>query len=322
MAFGTIFGISVFFNFFLIFGNSQKDCFLSYTNHSKRESVLLRYSAGSNNTGNRNTFVGYEAGYSNTDKEDNSFVGYKAGYSNIKGGGNTFNGSLAGYKNTLGTDNTFLGFKTGYNNIKGNANVFLGYFSGYNNKMGGHNTFLGNYSGYENTKGKGNTFIGSDAGLNNTTGINNTFLGREAGLYSTAGSHNIFIGYEIGPSSGDQLKGITPRGDYQLNIGNLIIGKMPEQRISLPSLSSPGVVIYGDLKVQGSIESLDSKFQYEKPSFLTLKTQVEKFRAEIEKTISKNSIRLNELKKELEITQKELNSYKEKIKRIENKIPI
>ena len=45
--------------------------------------------------------------------------------------GNTFVGNEAGFSNTTGSDNTFLGDSAGYNNSTGSGNVFLGYDAGY-----------------------------------------------------------------------------------------------------------------------------------------------------------------------------------------------
>ena len=80
------------------------------------------------------TFIGVNAGVTNTNGIDNTFVGDGAGFSNTSGNYNTFLGLNAGYKNTgsisTGSGNTFLGTSAGYSNITGNYNTFVGLQSG------------------------------------------------------------------------------------------------------------------------------------------------------------------------------------------------
>ena len=67
--------------------------------------------AGLTNTGSRNVFTGFEAGYENTKGKDNVFIGTGAGVGNTTGIGNTFIGSQAGSSNTTGNHNIILGAK-------------------------------------------------------------------------------------------------------------------------------------------------------------------------------------------------------------------
>ena len=64
--------------------------------------------AGTNNIGNNNTFIGYQAGYQNYDLGRNTFIGSEAGYTN-SGENNTFLGYQAGYTNTTGANNILIG---------------------------------------------------------------------------------------------------------------------------------------------------------------------------------------------------------------------
>ncbi len=125
--------------------------------------------------GNRNTFLGYYAGNSNTTGHDNTFLGAYAGRSNTTGWNNTFLGDEAGYSNTTGIKNTFLGLDAGRSNT-----------------TGGGNTFLGNHAGESNTEGNSNTFLGREAGAGNTTGTGNVFIGYQAGGNKT-GSDKLYI---------------------------------------------------------------------------------------------------------------------------------
>ena len=72
----------------------------------------------------QNTFLGFQAGFSNTGGQHNTFNGVVAGFNNITGSGNTFNGYFAGGRST-GDYNTFIGYETGFNNTTGSSNVYI-----------------------------------------------------------------------------------------------------------------------------------------------------------------------------------------------------
>ncbi len=173
--------------------------------------TLVGIEAGAVNTGDHNTFLGYNAGYANTTGYRNTFSGYQAGYSNTEGNYNTFLGNYAGHSNTEGDGNTFLGDHAGYSNTTGNTNTFSGCYAGYSNTTGFYNTFLGKHAGYSNTTANSNTFSGYSAGFSNTTGSANTFSGYLAGSSNTTGNCNTFLGNEAGYSN-------------STGIGNIFLG--------------------------------------------------------------------------------------------------
>ncbi|MBW1780496.1 MAG: tail fiber domain-containing protein [Deltaproteobacteria bacterium] len=146
----------------------------------------------SNTSGDNHAFLGYASGYSNTTGSNNTFIGYEAGYSNTSGYCNTFLGSLAGYSSTTAEHNCFLGYRSGYSNTTGYLNTFLGYMAGTDNTTGGNNTFVGYVAGRKNTTGYYNTCLGNNAGYSNTEGSRNVFLGNRAGYYET-GSNKLYI---------------------------------------------------------------------------------------------------------------------------------
>jgi len=125
----------------------------------------------------------------------NTFVGQNAGFSNTIGTYNTFVGSYAGYSNTAGIYNTFVGSYAGHDNTAGIYNTFVGRYAGFFNTTGNSNTFVGLQAGHDNTTGGQNTFVGRYAGFSNTTAIKNTFVGYGAGFMSAIGSSNVVIGY-------------------------------------------------------------------------------------------------------------------------------
>ena len=162
-------------------------------------------------TNENNTFVGGNAGFTNTTGTYNTFIGSGAGYSNTTGGGNAFLGQGTGSDNTTGSNNTFLGIQAGSRNISGRNNVLIGEVAGGFNKTGNSNVYVGNLSGYLGGAGSYNTFVGDSAGMTNTSSYNtmignksgtnttsgtgNTFLGSQSAINNTTGSYNTSIGY-------------------------------------------------------------------------------------------------------------------------------
>jgi len=127
----------------------------------------------------------------------NTFIGQNAGGSNTTGDYNTFLGNTAGLSNTTGIHNTFLGNGAGISNNSGFYNTFLGDYAGQSNTTGIWNTFLGSQSGFK-TVGNYNTFVGTASGFNKLEGNYNTFLGAYAGHSNIMGSYNVFIGHSAG----------------------------------------------------------------------------------------------------------------------------
>lgn len=189
--------------------------------------VFVGVNAGLNTTlaGNRNTFVGHNAGEANTTGVENTFIGANAGQDFVTGFWNTFVGSEAGRHFQTGRHNTFVGEESGDKQISGLNNSYFGAHSGGLNPpppnifgTGSDNTFLGAFAGADITNGNGNTFTGVQAGqsceqgsnnvmngrfsgLNTTTGNLNTFVGQLSGQFNTTGSQNVFLGAASGPSS-------------------------------------------------------------------------------------------------------------------------
>lgn len=167
--------------------------------------------AGTSNSGGANSFLGPNAGFSNTDGYANAFVGSSAGLLNTTGYANSFVGSSAGGFNTTGFSNSFFGASSGFHNDSGVFNAFVGYEAGRANTTGSNNSFFGSRAGYGNTtegdnsyfgssaggSGFGNAFFGAIAGSNNT-GSSNSFFGRASGFVNTSGGENTFFGSSSG----------------------------------------------------------------------------------------------------------------------------
>jgi len=115
--------------------------------------ISLGKDAGKSNPGSRNTFIGPAAGLSHTDGIYNTFVGHSAGHNSTGdfADSNTFVGAEAGYSNS-GYWNIFLGNLAGHENTSGSANTYVGMNAGYScNKEGNSNVFIGTKAGYAET---------------------------------------------------------------------------------------------------------------------------------------------------------------------------
>ncbi len=147
-----------------------------------------------------NTFLGDNAGNSNTTGSSNSFYGSLTGESNMTGGSNSFYGESAGRDNTTGNSNSCFGRFCGEHNVSGGSNSFYGNSAGRFNTTGNSNSYFGQNAGRNNITGFSNSFFGFSAG-NQNTGRQNTFFGWHAGSEIINGSRNIIIGHGAGPSS-------------------------------------------------------------------------------------------------------------------------
>lgn len=197
----------------------------TFVSNGGSTNTLLGETQNTTNTANDNTFVGYQAGKSNTTGVANLFSGYEAGVSNVSGSFNVFLGYGNGRFNVAGTDNTFLGFHAGYNSNT-SYNTFIGSYAGYSATTGSNNTMVGFNSGGGSAVGDYNILIGSYAGYNINSDYN-ICIGSQAALNSTLGQHNISIGYSSGYNNlaggyniflGDQA-GYNANANYNLFIG-------------------------------------------------------------------------------------------------------
>jgi hypothetical protein len=157
---------------------------------------------GSLDIGNRNTYIGYEAGYSSEISGMNTMIGTHAGYFNLASS-NTFIGDASGYNNISGTKNVFLGTSSGLLNETGANNIFLGVHAGFGNRDGSGNVAIGDGAGSTMKSGNFNVIIGSGAGGTGYYGGNgsasyNVVIGHDAGNRLINGSNNIFIGNQAG----------------------------------------------------------------------------------------------------------------------------
>jgi uncharacterized protein (TIGR02145 family) len=206
----------------------------------------------SNTTGESNAFIGYQAGFMNIDGWNNVFIGNASGRSNVSGQGNVFLGISSGYSNTSGLRNIFLGTSSGYSNTTGLQNIAVGEMAGYSLNNGSKNIFIGTVAGYSNVDGVDNVFIGNFAG-NLSTGSSNVYIGRRAGQNNTTGIRNVFIGQQSGTNnlegSGNVFIG-NGAGYSETGSNKLIVSSSGNSLIS-------GDFVTHELELNGSVKIAD-----------------------------------------------------------------
>lgn len=201
----------------------------NYLDLTPQNSFIGQDAGKSNTTGKRNAFIGYQAGINNTIGEDNILIGNAAGLQNISGLNNIFLGTNSGKNNKTGVSNISIGTGAGENLNNGKKNIFIGVEAGNKNADGLDNVFIGNYAGSANIANS-NVFIGRTSGMSNVTGTNNVFVGEQTGRSNVEGSGNVFIG--------DQA-GINEYGSNKLYISNsststpLIYGEFDNGKIDV-----------------------------------------------------------------------------------------
>ncbi|MEP7169151.1 MAG: tail fiber domain-containing protein [Bacteroidota bacterium] len=153
-----------------------------------------RGALNSNTEGNFNTATGAEALYSNTNGYQNTAAGVRALYSNTGGGSNTATGWHAMYLNTSGYENSAYGADALFSNTTGYANTVTGSRAMSFNTTGFENTANGTFALYSNTTGEQNAAFGNNALKLNTTGYHNTASGTGALISNTTGNDNTATG--------------------------------------------------------------------------------------------------------------------------------
>ena len=140
--------------------------------------TALGTGAGTSTTGVNNTFIGYEAGLSNTSQTSNTAVGYLALRANNSGNRNTAIGDRSQALATQGSDNVSIGEQSLYSRSIGAGNVAVGSGAGLALTSGTNNTFLGHSVGYTLTTGNNNIIIGENALPSSATVSNETTIGK------------------------------------------------------------------------------------------------------------------------------------------------
>lgn len=184
--------------------------------------------------GERNTFIGYnagillrgvgEGGVAGDRGYENVYIGYGAAENDTSGYENTFVGTFAGNKNTNGNTNTFIGLSAGMENTTGDNNTNVGANAGLSITTGGSNTNIGNDAGRTNSTSGFNVSIGNQAAFSSTTD-RNVFIGEEAGFNASSGNEHTIIGWAggFGITTGTKNVIIGSRAAFRGNYSNSII---------------------------------------------------------------------------------------------------
>jgi len=155
-------------------------------------SVLIGVRAGFNedDQDNKNVFIGYYAGSSNTSGSYNTALGFRSLTSNIGGAYNVSVGSFALANNQNAHDNVAVGYYALGENRSGNRNTACGLLALKNND-GTLNTAFGYRALYNNRSGNFNTAIGSQSFDTGDNYSNSTAIGYEA---RPSGSNRVHVG--------------------------------------------------------------------------------------------------------------------------------
>ncbi|UCD55846.1 MAG: hypothetical protein JSV93_03450 [Candidatus Omnitrophota bacterium] len=185
--------------------------------------TALGYRAGNANTtgGMDNTFIGYQAGYSNSAGDYNTAVGRNSLLDNTTGSSNTAIGYNALENNTTAERNAALGNNALGENTTGSNNAAVGMSSLQWNTNGHDNTAMGYRALYSNTGGDYNTAVGTEALRSNTNVNYNTAMGYQA-LYNSQGANNTAMGYRAlySNSSGMYNTAVGMSALYSKTIGS------------------------------------------------------------------------------------------------------
>ncbi|MEA9356026.1 tail fiber domain-containing protein [Bacteriovorax sp. PP10] len=167
------------------------------------------------------------------------------------GTANSFIGTNAGNSNSTGQSNTFVGFESGRMSTTGSNNTGLGNGTLTASGVKSFNTAIGSNSMMSATTGQSNTAIGAASLGALTTGSNNTIIGKNAGVQVSTGSSNIMIGYSVGQtmSSGEENIIIGNSAGPTTGTSNIVIGN--SGAISLAGNNN--VIIGGNLASLNSL---------------------------------------------------------------------
>jgi hypothetical protein len=139
-----------------------------------------------------NTVLGKNAGRSITTSDNQS----------------TFIGANAGYSNTSGLYNTSIGCNSAYSNVSSSELTCIGYSAGYANTSNGV-TAVGSLALANGPSPFYSTAVGINAG-GNTLGPYNTFIGANSAYTSAySGSNNSCLGFQASPQTVDVSNTVT-----------------------------------------------------------------------------------------------------------------
>lgn len=164
--------------------------------------ILMRTTYGYDNLGGvESTFIGYEAGQSNTAIACVG-VGYRAGQCPSGGSDNNVGiGNFTIAEATTGTFNIAVGNLALQKISTGASNVGIGHQAAGKLTTGSTVTAVGYLALSETLTTSDNTAVGASAGRDNIS-VGNVFVGSQAGTGNAAGSFSVYIGNLCGDGGG------------------------------------------------------------------------------------------------------------------------
>ena len=151
---------------------------------------------------------------------------------------NTFIGANAGITNTTGERNTFIGFISGNGSSTSNGNTTLG-FGSFQASTGNNNIVIGLNAGNFLSNSNNNLLIGENCGFGLTVGNSNTFLGPvivpSALSTATTGGNDTNNTIILADGVGNQRFYVHNNGRIGLGLGN---NQIPQNRLEINSAGS------------------------------------------------------------------------------------
>jgi hypothetical protein len=278
----------------------------------------------SNISGRFNVALGSSSMYFNTIGEENIAIGYQSLYNNKTATRNVAIGSNALY-NAIGNYNIAMGFGALTASKEGVGNVAIGCESMPSSTTGSYNTAMGMQAMYNNTTGSNNVAIGYYALANppnEGTGNNNIAIGYYALVPSLAASNQIQIGNTYITYAGTQVAwSITSDSRWKnsitpINIGLDLIKKLrpvsyyrnndSNKKIEYGFIAQEVASALEEIQVKNSgMISIDDAGMYA--------MRYNDIVAPMVKAIQEQEVLIEQLRKENQIMQKEINKILQKL---------
>jgi hypothetical protein len=230
------------------------------TSNGSPNSTFLGYQAGNSNTGGFNTFIGYQSGNTNSSGTENTALGYRALLNNTSASDNTAIGHSALLNNTTGANNVSMGYRSLEANTTGASNTAIGVQALLLNTTASNNVAVGYQAGYSTTTGTHSVSLGYLAGYSNTTGTYNSYIGIGAGYFVTTGSKNTIVGNFSGNADGLDIRTASNYAVISDGDGNRQITMKEGQTLALDSAvpnSGTGITFPATQSASSDANTLD-----------------------------------------------------------------
>ena len=234
----------------------------------------------SGGTGTLNSYIGVNAGMSNTTGVRNTAFGYNALLSNTTGERNIAIGPNALRNTSSGSYNVAIGSGAMFHNNSGSDNTALGFQALDGITNGTNNVGMGENSGYGLTKGEFNNFFGVSAGANLLLGSNNLYLGAHTATGLVNGATNEIV-------IGNTAQGL---GSNTVVLGNDLITKTVLKGYVGVDTSNPGYA----LQVGNAGDGTEARANaWNSLSDLRFKDNVATLSGALDKILSLNGVSFN-----------------------------